>query len=77
MTHYERLQKNIQISGLDAIFQGQAPQLRSLHLTDCNFSWTSCVSAGFELYVWEEYLFFYSVGASSERMPNLERLTLE
>lgn len=30
----------------DAIFQGQAPLLRSVELTECTFSWTSCIFSG-------------------------------
>ncbi|KAG1780986.1 hypothetical protein EV702DRAFT_1042671 [Suillus placidus] len=64
----------------DTIFQGQAPQLRSVQLVQCCFSWTSCIFTG---------LHSLHIGSSPKRsplsqilsalrrMPELELLTLE
>ncbi|OJA16093.1 hypothetical protein AZE42_05649 [Rhizopogon vesiculosus] len=64
----------------DAIFQGQAPLLRSLELTSCSFSWT-CVFSGLRtLYV--QGIHNPSACTLPELlqalrcMPDLERLTL-
>lgn len=62
----------------DAIFQQRTPQLRSLELMNCSFSWTSCIFSGLRTLCVR--------GASStlpellpalKRMPGLERLALE
>lgn len=64
----------------DTIFQGEAPQLRSVQLVQCCFSWTSCIFSG---------LHSLHIGSSPKRsplsqilsalrrMPELEVLTLE
>ncbi|KAG2337675.1 hypothetical protein BDR05DRAFT_763961 [Suillus weaverae] len=64
----------------DTIFQGQAPQLRSVQLVQCCFSWTSCIFTG---------LHSLHIGSSAKRsslsqilsalrrMPELELITLE
>ncbi|KAG1876654.1 hypothetical protein DFJ58DRAFT_755565 [Suillus subalutaceus] len=65
----------------DAIFQGQAPLLRSVELTECTFSWTSCIFSGLRT------LDLRRIGSASyptlsqllsalRRMPELEQLTL-
>jgi hypothetical protein len=66
----------------DSIFQGQSPHLRSLEITNCGFTWTSCLFSGLRT------LDVKGVGPTSSyplpellqalrRMPDLEWLTLE
>ncbi|KAG1780989.1 hypothetical protein EV702DRAFT_1022863 [Suillus placidus] len=65
----------------DAIFKGRAPLLRSVELTECTFSWTSCIFSGLRT------LDVRRIGSASyptlsqllsalRRMPGLEQLTL-
>lgn len=65
----------------DAIFKGRAPSLRNVELTECTFSWTSCIFSGLRT------LDVRRIGSASyptlsqllsalRRMPELERLTL-
>ncbi|KAG2032265.1 hypothetical protein BDR03DRAFT_970575 [Suillus americanus] len=64
----------------DAVFQGQAPLLRSVELKECTFSWTSCIFSGLRT------LDVRRIGSASyptlsqllsalRRMPELEQLT--
>ncbi|KAG0709296.1 hypothetical protein DFH29DRAFT_224156 [Suillus ampliporus] len=63
----------------NTIFQGHAPQLQSVELGMCYFSWTSCIFSGLRT------LCVYGIATTSlaqlvpalRRMPDLEHLTLE
>ncbi|KAJ8580063.1 hypothetical protein M405DRAFT_802319 [Rhizopogon salebrosus TDB-379] len=67
----------------DAIFQGQAPQLRDIQLTCCSFSWTSRLFSGLRTLDLEGIASSASsctlqeLLAALRRMPGLEQLKLE
>ncbi|KAJ8588943.1 hypothetical protein M405DRAFT_818920 [Rhizopogon salebrosus TDB-379] len=62
----------------DAIFQGQAPQLRSLVLANCSFTWTSCLFSGLRaLHLEGTPSSLPELLRALGRMPDLERLTLK
>ncbi|KAG2132812.1 hypothetical protein DEU56DRAFT_859474 [Suillus clintonianus] len=63
-------------------FQGQAPRLRSVVLTSCNFSWTSCIFNGLRTLCVRgtgttSYPTLPQLLSALRRMPALEQLTLE
>lgn len=64
----------------DTIFQGEAPQLRSVQLVQCCFSWTSCIFSGLRsLHIGSspKRSPLSQILSALRRMPELEVLTLE
>jgi hypothetical protein len=65
----------------DAIFQGQAPQLRDIQLTGCSFSWTSRLFSGLRTLdlkgIAPASCTLLELLAALKRMPDLEQLKLE
>ncbi|KAG0696804.1 hypothetical protein DFH29DRAFT_836562 [Suillus ampliporus] len=62
----------------DAIFQGRAPQLRSVELIQCTFSWTSSIFSGLRtLNLRQTGATLSQLLSVLRRMPGLEQLMLE
>ncbi|KAG1739536.1 hypothetical protein EDB19DRAFT_2039289 [Suillus lakei] len=64
----------------DTIFQGRAPQLRSVELMHCSFNWTSCIFSGLRTLVVRDARSVSKLShllSALSRMPDLEKLLLQ